>query len=182
MFRTSRAFLLAAPVAFAVTLAVFLILHPKAPESFGAFPFMADALGPGVVRSPFLRFLLTTIVIFLAPYLVIGVLLLLSELGLGAAKPLFGPAGRSRRGPVEVPAESRWAFIVVTLASAAWAGASLHRVAHGGDLPGGANVTPVFVVVASLGAVAGGLLASLLAALPRALFGGSPPPRVRRAR
>ena len=180
MFRTSRAFLLAAPVAFGVTLAVFLILHPKAPESFGSYPFMADALGP-VLRSPFLRFLLTTIVFFLAPYLVLGVLLLLSELGLGAAEPLLGAAGRSRRGPVEVSAESRWAFIGVTLAAAAWAGASLHRVAHGGDLPGGVNVTPVFVVVASFGAVAAGLLASLLAALPRALFGGSPPPRVRRA-
>ncbi len=181
MFRTSRAFLLAAPVAFGVTLAAFLILHPKAPESFAAYPFMADALGP-VVRSPLLRFLLTTIVFFLAPYLVVGVLLLLSELGLGAAEPLFRAGGRSRRRSAELPAESRWAFLVVTLAASAWAGASLHRVAHGGELPGGVNVTPVFIVAASLGAVAGGLLAALLAALPRALFGGSPPPRVRRAR
>jgi hypothetical protein len=181
MFRTSRAFLLAAPVAFGVTLASFLVLHPKAPESFGVYPFMADALGP-IVRSPFLRFLLTTVVFFLAPYLVLGVLLLLAELGLGAAEPLFGAAGRSRRRPADVPAESRWAFLGVTLATAAWAGASLHRVAHGGDLPGGVNVTPLFVVAASFGAMAAGLLASLLAALPRALFGGSPPPRVRRAR
>ena len=181
MFRTSRAFLFAAPVAFGVTLAAFLILHPKAPESFAAYPFMSDALGP-VVRSPFLRFFLTTIVFFLAPYLVVGILLLLSELGLGAAEPLFGAAGRSRKRRVEVPPESRWAFIGVTLAAAAWAGASLHRVAHGGDLPGGVNVTPVFIVAASLGAVTGGLLASLLAALPRVVFGGSPPPRVRRAR
>lgn len=180
MFRTSRAFFLAAPAAFGVTLAAFLILHPKAPESFAAYPFMADALGP-VARSPFLRFLLTTIVFFLAPYLAAGVLLLLAELGVGAAEPLLG-AGRSRRGSFEVPPESRWAFLGVTFAVAAWAGASLHRVAHGGDLPGGVNVTPVFVVAASFGAMAGGLLAALLAALPRALFGGSPSPRVRRAR
>ncbi len=181
MLRTSRAFLLAAPAAFGVTLALFLILHPKASESFAAYPFMAEALGP-VLRSPFLRFLLTTIVFFLAPYLVIGILLVLSELGLGAAEPLFRSSGRPRKRPVGVPAESRWTFIGVTLAAAAWAGASLHQVAHGGELPGGVNVTPVFVVAASLGAVAAGFLASLLAALPRALFGGSPPPRVRRAR
>jgi len=181
MFRTSRAFFLLAPVAFVATLAAFLIVHPKAPETFAAYPFMAEALGP-VARSPFLRFLLTTVVYFLAPYLVIGLLLLLSELGLGAAGALSGAGRRTRKGTAEVPAESRVAFIGVTLAVAAWAGASLHRVAHGGDLPGGVNVTPLFVVAASFGAVAAGLVASLLVSLPRALFGGSPPPRVRRAR
>lgn len=182
MFRTSRAFLLAAPSAFGVTLAAFLALHPKAPEAFAAYPFMADALGAGVVRSPFLRFVLTTFVFFLAPYLVLGVLLVLSELGLGAAEPLLGAPGRTRRKSGEVPVESRWAFVAVTLGVAVWAGASLHRVAHGGDLPGGVNVTPVFIVAASLGAVAAGLLASLLAAVPRALFGGAAPVRVRRSR
>ncbi len=182
MFRTSRAFLLAAPAAFGVTLTAFLILHPKAAESFAAYPFMADALGSGVVRSPLLRFLLTTILFFLAPYLALGVLLLLSELGLGAAQPLLGSARRSRGGPDEVPVESRWAFVAVTLGVAAWAGASLHRVGHAGDLPGGVNVTPLFVVAASLGALAAGFLASLLAAVPRALFGGAARPRARRSR
>ncbi len=182
MFRTSRAFLLVAPAAFAVTLAAFLIVHPRAPGAFTAYPFMADALGAGIVRSPLLRFLLTTVVFFLAPYLVLGLLLLLSELGLGAARPLLGRGGGSRRGAGGVPAESRWVFVGVTLGLAAWAGASLHRVAHGGDLPGGVNVTPVFLVAASLGAVFAGFLASALVAVPRALFGSAPPPRVRRGR
>jgi hypothetical protein len=182
MFRTSRAFLLAAPVAFGVTLAAFLILHPKAPEAFAAYPFMADALGAGVVKSPQLRFLLTTVVFFVVPYLAIGVLLLLAELGIGAAVPLLGGGRKPRGGAGEVAPESRWAFLAVTLGVAAWAGASLHRVAQGGDLPGGVNVTPVFIVAASFGAIAAGLLASLLAAVPRGLLGGAPAPRVRRSR
>jgi len=177
MFRTSRAFLLAAPAAFAVTLAAFLFFHPKAPEAFAAYPFMTDALGAGVVRSPLLRFLLTAVVFFLGPYLVLGILLFLSELGIGAATPLLSPRRRVPRG---IPPESRWAFLAVALGASAWAGASLHRIGHGGDLPGGVNVTPLFLVATALGALAAGLLAALLAGVPRALFGGSPPPRVRR--
>ncbi|HQR46153.1 MAG TPA: hypothetical protein PK598_09090 [Thermoanaerobaculia bacterium] len=181
MFRTSRAFLLVAPAAFLVTLVSFLVSHPRAPDAFAAYPFMAEALGPGVVRHPVLRFVLTSLAFFAVPYAVLGLLLVLSELGLGAALPLWkrrkGP-GRADRG---APAESRWAFLGVSGAVAAWAGISLHRVAHGGELPGGVNVAPLFVVAAAFGAVAAGLVASLLVAVPRALFGRSPGPRVRRA-
>jgi len=181
MFRTSRAFLLVAPAAFLVTIVAFLVSHPRAPDSFAAYPFMTEALGPDVVKHPVLRFSLTALAFFVTPYLVVGLLLVLSELGLGAAVPLW----RRRKGSVSadpgVPAESRWVFLGVTLTLSAWVGVSLHRVAHGGELPGGVNVAPLFVVAASFGAVAAGLAASLLAAVPRAIFGGSPAPRVRRA-
>lgn len=180
MFQTSRGFLLAAPAAFAVTLAAFLLSHPKAPETFAPYPFMSEALGPGVLKHPLLRFALTSLVSFLAPYLVTGLLLLLSELGLGTAAPLW-KGKKGRRAPDGIPPESRWAFLGVTLAIAAWAGFSLHRVAHGGELPGGVNVAPLFVSAAAFGSLATGLLASLLAAVPRALLGLRPSARVRRA-
>jgi len=182
MFPTSRAFLLAAPAAFLVTLVAFVVSHPRAPDAFAAYPFMTEALGPGVVKHPLLRFTLTALAFFVTPYFVAGTLLLLSELGLGAALPLW----RRRKGPGSaapaVPPECRWSFVGVTLALAGWAGVSLHRVAHGGELPGGVNVSPLFVVAASFGAVAAGLLASIVEAVPRALFGRPPALRARRAR
>jgi len=181
MFRTSRGFLLSAPAAFVVTLAAFLISHPKAPEAFTPYPFLSDALGPDVLRHPLLRFALTSTVSFIAPYLITGLLLLLAELGLGAAAPLWR-GRRGRRATSGVPPEGRWAFLGVSLIVAAWAGASLHRVAYGGELPGGVNVAPLFVAAAAFGALAAGLVASLLAAAPRALLGHRPPARVRRAR
>ena len=180
MFRTSRAFVLAAPAAFGVALVAFLLTHPRAPEVFTAYPFMTDALGRGVVKHPVLRFVLTSAAFFVPPYLVVGLLLFLSEVGLGAATPLWHGKrkDRSRNG---IPPESRWAFRGVTLAVAAWAGVSLHRVANGGELPGGVNVTPLFVVAVAMGAVGAGLLAALIAAAPRALLGASRPARTRRA-
>jgi hypothetical protein len=181
MFRTSRAFLLVAPAVFGVTLIAFLVSHPKAPDAFAAYPFMSDALGPWVLRHPVLRFVLTSLVFFLAPYFLAGLLLILSELGLGAAAPLWSRRKGGRKGDAGIPPESRWAFVGVSVALAAWAGVSLHRVAHGGELPGGVNVAPLFVVAASFGAVGAGLAVALLAAVPRALLGGAPPSRVRRA-
>ena len=180
MFRTSRAFLLVTPAAFLVTIVAFLASHPRAPDAFAAYPFMTEALGPDVVKHPVFRFVLTSLAFFVTPYLVVGLLLVLSELGLGTAAPLWRRRKRSGSADPDVPAESRWAFLGVTLAISAWAGVSLHRVAHGGELPGGVNVAPLFVVAASFGAVAAGLAASLLAAVPRALLGGSAAPRVRR--
>jgi hypothetical protein len=50
-------------------------------------------------------------------------------------------------------------------------GVSLHRVAHGGDLPGGINVGPVFVVLAAFAALVAGLVVAGLVAVPRALIG-----------
>ena len=179
MFRTSRGFLLAAPAAFVVTLAAFLLSHPKAPEAFTAYPFMSEALGRGVMKHPLLRFALTSIVSFVVPYLVTAFLLVLAELGLGTAASLWrGKKGRRPRSGI--PPESRWAFIGISLSVAAWSGMSLHRVAHGGELPGGVNVAPIFVSAAAFGALAAGLFASLLAAAPRALLGQHPRRPMRR--
>ena len=52
----------------------------------------------------------------------------------------------------------------------------LHRVAHGGDLPGGINVGPLLVALAAFAAVAAGLLLGGIAAAPRALLGRLRPP------
>ncbi|HYN43269.1 MAG TPA: hypothetical protein VE129_15945, partial [Thermoanaerobaculia bacterium] len=49
------------------------------------------------------------------------------------------------------------------------AGALLPRVAHGGELPGGVNVAPVFVAAVPFVAVGAGLLLALLASIPRAV-------------
>jgi hypothetical protein len=180
MFRTVRGFLLVAPAAFVVALAAFLVSHPKAPQAFAAYPFMSDALGPGAARHPVLRFELTSLVFFLAPYLVTGLLLFFAELGVGAAAPLWKGKKRPRALPSGIPGESRWTFLGVTLAVAGWAGASLHRVAHGGELPGGVNVAPLFVSAAAFGSVAVGLFAALVVAIPRALLGKPSAARVRR--
>ncbi len=179
MFRATRGFLLVAPAVFAATLAAFLLSHPRAPEAFAPYPFLSDALGPGVLRQPLLRFALTSLVSFVAPYLVIGLLLLLAELGVGTALPLWR-GKTSRRAPSAIPPEGRWVFLAVSLGVGVWAGISLHRVAHGGELPGGVNVAPLFVSAAAFGALAAALLAAALAAMPRALLGHGPPPRARR--
>jgi hypothetical protein len=99
---------------------------------------------------------------------VTGLLLFVADAGVSAAAPLWGKitVRRSAAGP---PPESRWGFVVVSLASAATFGVLLHRVAHGGELPGGVNVSPLFVVIAAFGAVALGLVAAGLAAVPRAV-------------
>jgi hypothetical protein len=57
----------------------------------------------------------------------------------------------------------------VSLGAALALGVLLHRVGHGGDLPGGVNVSPIFVVVASFAAVTAGLVASGLVSVPRAV-------------
>ena len=74
--------------------------------------------------------------------------------GVRRGAPAREPVGVRRRQP----GARRLAF-----------GILLHRVAHGGELPGGVNVSPLFVVIASFGAVALGLVAAGLAALPRAV-------------
>ena len=94
MLRTLRAFLLVGPLAFVLVLSAFLASHPKAPEMFSAYPFMSDALGPGAAKHPVLRFAVTSTFFFVPPYLALGLLLLLSEIGVGAAAALW--AGRKR--------------------------------------------------------------------------------------
>jgi hypothetical protein len=170
MLRTLRAFLLVAPLAFVFVLAAFIASHPLAPETFSPYPFLSDALGPGAARHPVLRFTMTSTVFFLPPYLALGLLLLLSEVGVGAAAALWAGKKRGRTAAAFTePPESRVAFVAVTLGAAIASGLSLHRVAHGGELPGGVNVAPLFVVAATFASMAAGLAAALLVSIPRAL-------------
>jgi hypothetical protein len=169
MFRTARAFLLVAPAVFLVTLVAFLVSHPRAAEAFAPYPFLADALGQGLLRKPVARFVITSVVFFLLPYLVAGLLLFLADLGVSAAAPIW----RKQKGAAPagaVPLESRVGFLAAAAAFALWAGLSLHRVAHGGELPGGVNLSPLFVGMASFVALAAALAVAGLTALPRVVW------------
>jgi hypothetical protein len=170
LFRTVRAFLIVAPAAFVLVLASFLAAHPRAAESFVPYPPLADALGAVLSKRPFVRFVAASIFFFVPPYLMSGLLLLFADLGVSAAAPLWS-RGSGRRAAASPPRESRWAFLAGTALAALAFGVSLHRVAHGGDLPGRINVGPLLVALAAFAAVASGLLAGGLAAVPRALLG-----------
>ena len=175
MFRTARAFLLVAPGAFLLVLVAYLAAHPHAAESFTAYPFLADALGAALTKRPIVRFMAASIVSFLPFYLMAGVLLFFADAGVSAAAPLWS-LGPARRAGSPVPPESRWAFLSGTALAAPAFGVSLHRVAHGGDLPGGINVGPLLVALAAFAAVAAGLVLGGIAAAPRALLGRLRPP------
>ena len=167
MFRTVRAFLLVLPGAFVLVLLAYLVAHPGAADSFVAYPFLADALGGWVTRRPLIRFVLASTAFFVPPYLVTGLLLFAADAGVSAAAPLWR---RGARRPVAAPPpESRWAFLAVSLGAAIALGVLLHRVGHGGDLPGGVNVSPLLVVLGSFAAVTTGFVASGFVALPRAV-------------
>jgi hypothetical protein len=168
MFRTARGFLLAAPGAFVLTLVSFLVAHPKAAEAFTPYPFMADALGQMLTRSPVARFVVTATVAFLLPYLAAGLLLFFADVGVTAASPLW--RGKRNVNVSRVVPESRVAFLATAAAFSVWAGISLHGVAHGGELPGGVNLSPVLVVGAAFAALTVALLLGALVGLPRALW------------
>ena len=170
MFRTARAFLLVAPAAFVLVLVAYLVVHPRAAESFAAYPILADALGAALTKRPFVRFIAASILLFLPPYLMAGLLLFFADLGVSAAAPLWS-RGPARKADSSLPPESRWSFLAVTALAALAFGVSLHRIAHGGDLPGGINVGPLLVVLAAFAAVAAGLVAGGIAAGPRAAIG-----------
>ncbi|MDL2716726.1 MAG: hypothetical protein PT977_03140 [Acidobacteriota bacterium] len=170
MFRTARAFLLAVPGAFLLVLSAYLVVHPRAAESFAAYPILADALGVALTKRPLVRFIAASTLFFLPPYLMAGLLLFFADVGVSAAAPLWA-RGRVRRADPSLPPESRWSFLAVTALAALAFGVSLHRVAHGGDLPGGINVGPLLVALAAFAAVAAGLFAGGIAAGPRALIG-----------
>lgn len=168
MFRTARAFLLVAPGAFLLVLVAYLVAHPRAADSFTAYPILADALGAALTKRPLVRFVAASIVSFLPAYLMAGLLIFFADLGVSAAEPLWSRA--SGRADPALPRESAWAFLGGTALSAVAFGVSLHRVAHGGDLPGGINVGPLLVGLAAFAAVAAGLVAGGIAAVPRALI------------
>jgi len=170
MFRTARAFLLIAPAAFLLVLGAYLVVHPRAAESFTAYPILADALGAALTKKPLVRFIAASILSFLPPYLMVGLLLFFADAGVSAAAPLWS-RGRDRAADPDLPPESRWMFLAVTVLAALAFGVSLHRVAHGGDLPGGINVGPLLVALAAFAAVAAGLVAGGVAAGPRAVIG-----------
>ncbi len=169
MFRTARGFLLAAPLAFVLVLVTYLVAHPHAAEAFIAYPILADALGAALTKRPLVRFVAASVVSFLPAYLVAGLLLFFADAGVSAASPLWSQRPGRRQDP-ESPPESRWAFLGTAGVSSVVFGASLHRVAHGGDLPGGINVGPLLVGLAAFAALAAGLLAGAIAAVPRALI------------
>jgi hypothetical protein len=169
VFRTARAFLLVAPGAFVLVLASYLVSHPGAAESFTAYPILADALGSALAKRPLVRFIAASIVSFLPPYLMAGLLLFFADAGVSAAAPLWS-RGPSRGADAALPPESRWTFLGGTALAATAFGVALHRVAHGGDLPGGINVGPLLVALAAFAAVAAGLVLGGIAAGPRALI------------
>src|SRR5258706_3711143 len=168
MFRTARGFLLVSPPAFVLVLVSYLASHARAAEAFVPYPFLAEAMGQAFAKRPVFRFTISAIFFFLLPYLVTGLLLFFADLGVSAAAPLW--SGKRRRREPAMPVESRVSFALVLAASSILAGASLHRVAHGGELPGGVNVAPIFVAAAPFGAVVLATLAARLASVPRALF------------
>ena len=169
MFRTARAFLLVTPCAFVLVLVSYLVAHPLAAESFTGYPVLADALGAALTKRPLIRFVAASIVCFLPPYLMAGLMLFFADAGVSAATPLWSK--RPARADSPLPPESRWAFLGGTGVAATAFGVSLHRVAHGGDLPGGINVGPFLVVLAAFVSVATGLALGGLAAVPRELVG-----------
>lgn len=169
MFRVARAFLVVAPVAFVLVLVAFLTAHSRAAESFVPYPLLADALGAALSKRPFVRFSAGAIVFFVPLYLMSGVLLLFADAGVSAAAPLWS-RDRGRRAVASIPPESRWAFLSSTALAALMFGISLHRVAHGGDLPGGINVGPLLVALAAFAALIAGLVVAGLVAVPRALI------------
>lgn len=171
MFRTVRGFLVLAPFAYVAGLLAYLASGPKAATSFVVYPFLADVLGSGMPRSATSRFVVVTTLFFVVPYLVSGVLLFLADVGASASASLWR---RERpRSPGRLPAtlspEVFWTLVGGSVLLAGAAGALLPGVAHGGELPGGVNVAPLFVAAVPFVALGGGLLLALLAAVPRAV-------------
>src|SRR5512142_3095771 len=89
MFRTVRGFLTIAPALHVVSLAAYLSTRPHAAETFVVYPFLAQALEGGLPRGPVGRFAAVTTLACVGPYLLVGALLLLSDLGVSACSRLW---------------------------------------------------------------------------------------------
>lgn len=170
MFRTVRGFLALAPALFVAVLAAYLSTRPHAAESFVLYPFLAGRVEQELPRGAVARFSIVATFAFLGPYLVSGLLLLLSDLGLSAAGALWrGRHGPKDEGPRRMPVESLATPLAVSFAAAVAAGLLLHRVAGGGELPGGVNVAPAFVAAVPFAALGAGFALAWVASIPRAL-------------
>ena len=172
MFRTARGFLTLAPPVFLAALLAYLAAKPRAALSFTVYPFLADVLGSGLPRSATARFAVVTTLFFIVPYLVTGVLLFLADVGASAAAALWRkkrPAPAAERHRAALAPESFWTFVASSIALAAVAGTKLPGVAHGGELPGGVNVAPVFVAAVPFAALGAGLVLAVVASVPRAV-------------
>jgi hypothetical protein len=171
VFRTVRGFLVLAPLAYLAGLLAYLAAGPRAVASFTVYPFLAEVLGSGLPRSATARFVVVATLFFVVPYLVSGVLLFLADVGASASASLWRkerrPAASPR--PATLSPETFWTLFGSSVLLAGVAGHYLPGVAHGGELPGGVNVAPVFVAVVPFVALGGGLLLALLASAPRAL-------------
>ena len=125
VFRTVRGFLVLAPPAFVAALLAYLSARPRAVSSFAVYPLLADVLGSGLPRSTPARFVVVTILCFIVPYLVAGVLLFLADVGASAAASLWK---RERRPPEAGPRpaslapETFWTLVSSSILLAAVAG------------------------------------------------------------
>jgi hypothetical protein len=172
VFRTVRGFLFLAPPAFLAALLAYLSAKPRAVSSFTVYPFLAEVLASGLPKSSTARFVVVATLFFIVPYLVAGVVLFLADVGASASAALWrkdrGPAPAGPR-PAMLAPEAFWALVATSLLLAAFAGARLPGIAHGGELPGGVNVAPAFVAAVPFLTVGAGLLLAFVASIPRAV-------------
>lgn len=170
MFRMARGFVVIVPLAFAASLAAYLLTHGRAVEAFTPYPFLSDALGPAMARRPVQRFAVVSTVLFLLPYVMTSLLLVLADAGAEAAARLWGGARGEKAGARRpLPPESFWTFVAVAIAVSAFAAASLDKVARGGELPGGVNISPVLVAAVPFAAAAVALVLAALVSVPRSV-------------
>lgn len=169
MFRTARGFLISTPPAFLLGLVSFLAFHPRAVDAYTTYPVLLTSFGQALSRQPTSRFIVTALVFFVFPYLVIGLLLFLADLGIAAAAPLW--TGKRRKpASTPLPSESRFGYFGGLIVLSLVIGALLHRVSHGGELPGGISVAPIMVAAVPFLACIGALFLAGLFSLPRILL------------
>lgn len=185
MFRTARGFLQLAPPAFLAALLSVVLFYPKAASDFSPYPFLVDALGKTLGQKPIGRFTAVSTLFFLLPYVLTGVLLLISDLGVSSFRRLWQetpPKERPERSssPKPLLPEARWTFIGVGLLLPLTCGYVLVKAARGGELPGGINVAPFIVAAYPFATTAIALVLTFLVALPRGLFRFIGSPKVTR--
>lgn len=182
MFRTARGFLLLAPPAFLAALLSVVLLYPKAASNFSPYPFLIDTLGQSLGQRPIGRFVATSSLFFLLPFVMTGFLLLLSDLGITSARRLWRPTlapGAAER-PKPLYPEARWTFIGLGMGLPLSCGYVLVNFARGGELPGGINVAPLIVAAYPFLTSSLSLVAAFAVAVPRGLYQWLGSPRVTR--